>query len=135
MSMGSNENEEFGSQEATWTEEGVERQLRLAFAPIHKRALGLALGTGVGLSIALLTLVDLLMDREGMVPLSLLAQYFAGYEESWRGVVIGGFWGFVAGAVAGWFLAFCRNLFLGLWLLVVRSRNELARTRDFLDHI
>jgi hypothetical protein len=133
--MGSTENKEFGSQEPTWTEEGVERQLRFAFAPIHKRALGLALGTVVGLSISLLTLLDLLMDKEGVVPLSLLAQYFAGYDESVRGVVIGGFWGFVVGAVAGWFLAFARNVFLGLWLLVVRSRNELARTRDFLDHI
>jgi hypothetical protein len=118
-----------------WTDEQVEQQLGLAFAPIHKLAFGVALGTVIGLSISLFTVVDLLMDREGVATLSLLSQYLAGYEESWLGVVVGGFWGFGVGAVAGWFLAFVRNLLLGLWLLVVRSRAELDATRDFLDHI
>jgi hypothetical protein len=107
----------------------------LAFAPLHKRAFGVAIGTAVGLALLLANVASLVLDPAGRLDLSLLAQYFAGYSVSWTGAIVGAGWGFIVGFVAGWFTAFVRNLVLATWLLVVRARAELAATGDFLDHI
>ncbi len=115
--------------------ERVERVVALAFAPMHKEALGVALGIVLGLLVALATVAGLALDPDGRVPLELLAQYFAGYERSITGALIGSAWGLFVGFIAGWFLAFLRNLFLATWLLVIRARAEWAATRDFLDHM
>jgi hypothetical protein len=32
-------------------------------------------------------------------------------------------------------LCFVHNFTIGLWLLVVRARRDIAQTRNFLDHI
>ncbi len=40
-----------------------------------------------------------------------------------------------AGFLFGWFAAFCRNLVLAAFLLIIRSRAKRHKTRDFLDHI
>jgi hypothetical protein len=44
-------------------------------------------------------------------------------------------WGFLVAFVAGWFLAFCRNLALAIIAFAIRTRAELSATRNFLDHI
>lgn len=113
----------------------ADRTLRLAFAPIHKRAFGVAVGVTAGLAIFLVTALRLLTGPEGVTYLSLLSQFLAGYEESWTGAVIGLGWGFAVGFVAGWFAAFVRNLVLVTYLFLVRTRADLLATRDFLDHI
>lgn len=113
----------------------ADRTLRLAFAPIHKRAFGVAVGVTAGLAVFLLTAFRLLAVPEEVTYLSLLSQFLAGYEESWTGAVIGLAWGFVVGFVAGWFAAFVRNLVLATYLFAVRTRADLLATRDFLDHI
>ena len=109
--------------------------LLLAFAPIHKRAFGTAVGTAVALTIALLTVAGVLLDPAGHGHLGLLGQYLAGYSVSWAGVFVGAAWGFFVGFIAGWFAAFSRNLAVAVWIFVVRARAELRATRDFLDHI
>jgi hypothetical protein len=98
-------------------------------------AFGVAMGTAVGLVIFAATAATLLLDARDRVPLSLLGQFLAGYEESWPGAFVGLGWGFVVGAVFGWFVAFVRNLLLAVWLLWARARADLSATRDFLDHI
>lgn len=113
----------------------VDRTLRLAFAPVHKMAFGLAVGVTTGLTLFLVTAVRLLVGPDGVTELVLLSQFLAGYEESWAGAVVGLAWGIVVGFVAGWFAAFVRNLVLASYLFVVRTRAELLATRDFLDHI
>jgi hypothetical protein len=112
-----------------------ERQLELAFAPVHKRAFGTAVGLVVGLGVLFVTVLSLILDPEQQFPLTLLGQYFAGYDVSWTGALIGAGWGLFVGFVAGWFLAFARNLVLAAWVFMVRTRAELRATRDFLDHI
>jgi len=109
--------------------------LRLAFAPLHKRAFGMAVGTAAGLLIALVTAFHVLFIPPDTVRLDLLGQYFYGYRVSWAGVFIGGAWGFGVGFVMGWFAAFCRNLALAVSVFITRTRAELGQTRDFLDHI
>ena len=49
--------------------------------------------------------------------------------------LIGGAWMFFIGFVWGWFLAFCRNLVLAIWLISVHVRADVAASRVFLDHI
>lgn len=111
-----------------------ERALQLAFLPLYKRAFGVAAGVTLGLIIFVATLIQLVRVGSGD-PLELLSQYFYGYTVSVRGAFIGLGWGFVAGFAIGFFFAFCRNLAVATTLLIVRTRAELARMRDFLDHI
>lgn len=107
----------------------------LVFAPLHKRALGTAIGAVVGLLIFGITVFHVVLQPEPAIRLHLLGQYFWGYEVSWSGAFIGLFWGFVTGFVAGWFTAFVRNLVIATLLFVGRAREELRATRGFLDHI
>ena len=107
--------------------------LALAFAPLDKRAFGVALGCAAGLVFFAATAIVLLRDAN--VSLHLLAQYFYGYTVTWGGAFVGLLWGFVVGFVAGWFIAFCRNLALAISIFISRTRGELGATADFLDHI
>jgi hypothetical protein len=119
----------------TDSEDVLPSAIALAFAPLHKRAFGIAIGLAVGLTVLLVTAAYLLRHPEHGVGLELLAQYFKGYSVSWPGALVGFFWGFVVGYVGGWFLAFCRNLVIAVSIFVIRAKSELNQTRDFLDHI
>jgi hypothetical protein len=119
---------------ATREEADASAELSLAFAPIHKRAFGVAVGTATGLLLFAITLFHLLLDPEMPNP-ELLANYFYGYRVSWLGLAVGTAWGFVVGFVGGWFVAFCRNVVIAVSVFVTRTRAELAQTREFLDHI
>lgn len=107
----------------------------LAFAPLHKRAFGVATGAVSALLIFAVTAIYLLRDPHPGFQLDLLGQFFSGYTVSWTGAVIGAAQAFVAGFVMGWFLAFTRNLVLAAMLFAGRTRSELEATRDLLDHI
>lgn len=111
------------------------RQDALAFAPLHKRHFGTAIGAAAALVVCTLTLLDLAVNTGDAGPVGLLQQYFAGYTVSLRGVVIGGLWAFFVGWVAGWFVAFCRNFALAATVFWVRAKANLRASRDFLDHI
>ena len=106
-----------------------------AFAPLHKRAFGVATGVAGATLMALLTVAGILLPRGREFPLHLLRQYFEGYSVTWPGVVVGAAWGFGVAFVAGWFAAFCRNLTLAISAFVIRTKAEIASTREFLDHI
>ncbi len=107
-----------------------------AFAPLHKAALGGAVGAAAALVTLALTVSSLLRGIGGHSShLGLLSEYFYGYSVSWLGAPVGTFWAFVVGFVAGWFTAFCRNLVIAVALFLTRTRAELAANRDFLDHI
>ncbi len=110
-------------------------ELLLAFAPLHKRALGIALGLVGGSLVFVATAFHIVALDGRREPIYLLSQYFAGYDVTWKGAFIGFFWGFVALFVFGWFAAFLRNLTLATLVFVERTREELRQTRDFLDHI
>lgn len=116
-------------------EQRIVRRVELAFAPLHKAALGVAAGVVFGGIIALLTLLDLALDPRHQMPLVLLSQYFFGYTVSPFGALIGGAWGSVVGFVAGWFVAFSRNAVMALWVIYFRARAEWQRSHDFLDYI
>ena len=106
-----------------------------AFAPLHKRAMGTAVGVAAAIIVFLGTAIPLLRRGHQHISLDLLQTYFRGYSESWRGAVIGAAWGGFVGFVLGWFVAFSSNVVLAIRLLTLRARAEYAQTRDFLDHI
>src|SRR5262245_27429832 len=114
--------------------DSVNRVFERVFAPVHKRALGVAVGLTVALVVMVVTIFHVIAEPSD-VPIHLISQYFYGYDITWQGAFVGGWWGFVAGFVAGWFLAFVRNLMVARWVFVVRAKATLAQTQDFLDHI
>ena len=107
----------------------------LAFAPLHRLALGLASGIVLG---GLLFIATLLQTINGMKPdkgLGLLKQFFWGYSVSPGGAFIGLLWAFVVGFALGWIFSLFRNLAVWIWLTAVRSRAEMNQYSDFLDHL
>ena len=106
-----------------------------ALGPAHKRALGAALGIVCGAGVFLITAFHVVLHPTDAIEIGLLAQYFYGYEVSWPGAFVGLFWGCATGFVAGWFLAFVRNFVIGVRVTLLRDKAELARMKDFLDHI
>lgn len=110
-------------------------ELALAFAPVHKRAFGMATGAGAALLVALATVLHLVRSPNDPYPLSLLSEFFYGYTVSPRGILVGSAWAGFAAFTFGWFLAFLRNLTVATMLFISRTRAELDATRDFLDHI
>jgi len=110
--------------------------IRLAFAPLHKRAFGLAIGVASAVVIAGATLIYLVrVDLNQGPGLWLLQNYLAGYSVSVAGALIGAAWGLFIGFIAGWFFAFCRNLSIAVSVFFFRLKAELNQSRDFLDHI
>jgi hypothetical protein len=118
--------------------EGVDpeigQEMLLAFAPIHKRAFGMAVGLTMGTLVFLVTVYSVL--RPGTpVFVYLLSEYFLGYSVSWTGALVGFAWAWFAFFVAGWFAAFVRNAAIAVNIWIGYARAELSDTRDFLDHI
>jgi hypothetical protein len=107
----------------------------LAFAPVYKTMFGIAVGTACAVFVLAFTVFHLLLSREQQIAPLLLAQYFYGYTASARGLIVGPAWGFAVGFVMGWFVAFCRNMVIAVSVFMLRTRAELAQTREFLDHI
>ena len=107
--------------------------LAKAFAPIHKSALGTAVGIALGGSMALLTAFHYVVRPVNAPDVGLLSHYFYGYSVSAEGIGVGFVWGFVAGFVTGWFIGFVRNLTLNAWLFVLRIQAHLAG--PFLDDL
>jgi putative flippase GtrA len=101
---------------------------------VHKTALGCAVGVMAGVGLFLLTAVHVALGAAGP-DLSLLNQYFAGYSVSWPGAIVGLAWGLTVGFIAGWLLGFVHNFTMSFWVFIVRTRNDLSRTRNFLDHL
>ena len=110
-------------------------QLRLAFAPVHVRAFGLATGFVSALLVAAVTLFHYFYRPTGALDLGLLGQYFIGYDVSLRGVLVGFCWGGMTGGVLGLGLAFARNAGIRSVLALIRARAERQKMDDFLDSI
>ena len=110
-------------------------QIALSFAPAHKRAMGIAVGSAAGIACLALTAAPLIWGRPEALRLELLSQYFYGYEVSWRGALLGTAWAWCTGCVMGWFFAVMRHELLAFRLVILKARAELSQTRDFMDHI
>ncbi len=136
---------------STVTEELAELppRLRDSFAPLRKRAMGLAVGLTSSLLFFGITAYHLVFQPEVPAHLEnhpfegdpvghlwLLVQYFPGYDPvSWEGAFAGFAWGLGAGFVLGFGGAALRNAVVASWLFVVRMRGNLDANKGFLDQI
>ncbi len=113
----------------------IPAELLLAFAPLHRLAMGVAVGVVFGGLVFLVTIVQAIRG-EGLGPnLWLLGHFFIGYRVTIPGAFVGLLWGFGVGFVLGWGFALLRNMIVWIWLTVIRSRAEMEQYRDFLDHL
>jgi hypothetical protein len=114
--------------------EELPRELQLAFAPLHKRAFGMAVGLTAGGLLFVVTVYAIFVPNPSEL-LALIANYFPGYSVSWLGALIGLAWATFTFFIAGWFCAFMRNLVIVASIWLARTRADLDAARDFLDHI
>lgn len=113
----------------------VDSPLIRAFAPLHRSALGVAVGVVLGSLIFAVTLVSMSHGLHTSTSLALLGQYFIGYTVTLPGSLIGLAWGFGVGFVLGWTIALLRNLAVWVFLVGLRSRAEMDQYSDLLDHL
>jgi len=118
------------------TKPGLPEPVVLAFARLHKRGLGVAMGVAFALGLWLLTMILVVKGGYPIGPtLGLLGHYFPGYTVTFVGAFIGLFWGFIAGFLLGGSFALLHNFFVWAWLVVIRSKAEMEQYGDFLDHM
>ena len=111
-------------------------ELRTAFAPLVKNALGLAVGVIFAAFLSGLALHWMVRDPAAALSVWLLGDNFLpGYAPSVPGALFGGLWGLLIGFAVGWSLAVCRNLFISVWVALVAARERLRANREFLDEI
>ena len=91
--------------------------LNEVFAKYDPVALGVAVGTMLGLFVFLATASLLLKGGENVGQnLALLGNYFIGYEVTWSGSFIGFLWGTGTGYVIGFLTAICINIVVSIHL-------------------
>ena len=66
--------------------------------------------------------------------LSLLSQYFIGYEVTFRGSLIGAVYGLMSGFVIGFLIASLRNLIVRAYLHLIRFKSTFTAVNDYIDN-
>lgn len=106
-----------------------------ALARLDGLALGISIGTLLGLLVFLATIILVLKGGEQIGPnLGLLSNYFIGYEVTLRGSVIGLLYGFGFGFALGWLIALLRNGSVSVYTQSMRLKGSVNAVNDFLDH-
>lgn len=113
----------------------MEEQLLLtAFADIRPVPMGFSVGIVAGTALFLATAV--LVVRGSLLPgepvgpmLNLLNNFFPGYRVSWTGALLGWFYGFLNGFLAGATTAALVNLSHRIYLSLHRRRSRSTRSR------
>ena len=107
----------------------------VGLGPVHKVALGIAVGALSGLAVFAVTVFHVVLKPRNALDIGLLSQYLTGYSVSWHGAFVGLLWGVLIGFVAGWFVAFIRNVVIAIRVFTIKGKADLAQSRDFLDRI
>ena len=117
-------------------EKSEDKVIEVAFAKIDPLALGVAVGVVSGLGIFLASAVLLLKGGPVVGPmLSLLRNYFIGYDVTWTGAFLGLVEAGLAGGVIGATAAGLRNWALKVYAKIVRWRGEREERRHLLDKL
>jgi hypothetical protein len=106
-----------------------------SLAKLDGVALGTAMGVLFGLIIFLATNFLLYKGGDVIGPnLSLLSQFFHGYEVSFRGSLVGLFYGMIRGFASGWLLAFARNFVLAVYVHLLKLKGSVSAVNDYIDN-
>ena len=111
-------------------EASLEELLRKAFARYDPTALGVAVGTVLAAGLFFATLVLLLSGEPYGPNLSLIGNYFLGYNVSWGGMLVGTLEAALGGFALGWIIARAINLLVGAYETSLRRRLQLSDTLD-----
>ncbi len=131
-----NEEKSYLEEERTVKEVPVvpEKVLIRVFARMDKFAFAVAVGAVCGLLVFSATMW--IISRGGDVlnsHLRLLGQYFIGYTVTARGGFIAFGYSFFWGFLFGWLFAYLRNLFLAIYIYIIKRKVELLSLKDFFD--
>lgn len=114
--------------------EYTERMLAEAFGKIDRVALGLACGLCLGLALFVVTIALVVKGGETVGPhLTLLSQFYIGYEVSILGSLIGFAYAFVTGFAAGWVIGFVHYVVTATYLFLIRFWVNLTQATDYID--
>ena len=114
----------------------VDNVLPEAFPKLDPLALGMSLGTVLGVGLMLATYFILLRGGEVMgETLSLLNQFYPGYTVTAVGGLVGFLYAFVTGFVLGGGYAFLRNAMTALYLVSLHRSAQQSAMRQFFEHI
>lgn len=112
----------------------LEALLREAFAHYDPIALGIAVGSVCSLGLLLATALLLVRGGDPLGPmLSLLGNYFMGFEVSWPGAIVGAIEALIGGFALGYSSARLINISIESYEASVRRKIELERTLDPLE--
>jgi uncharacterized membrane protein len=113
----------------------AEQLIIQSLAKLDPLALGIALGCLFSLFILTMTNILVLKGGEFVGPnLSLLNQFFIGYEVSAFGSLVGALYGFVFGFVIGWLIAEMRNACVSLYVNYVKFKSNFSTINKFIDN-
>ncbi len=114
----------------------VEEVLDGAFPKLDPLALGLSLGTVLGVGLMLATWFLLLRggDTSGKT-LTLLSEFYPGYAVTAVGGLLGLLYGLLTGFLMGWGYAFLRNAATALYLVSLYRSAQQSAMRQFFEHI
>jgi hypothetical protein len=125
----------YAEDDLTGLKDPTERIIVQSLAKLDGTALGIALGLLGGLVIFVAT--NFLVYKGGDIVgpnLSLLAQFFPGFEVSILGSFIGFFYGMITGFVVGWLIAFLRNITVTLYIHIVKLKSSMSAVNDYIDN-
>lgn len=110
--------------------------IEAAFARLDPVALGAASGIVLGVAVFLATAALLLKGGPVVGPtLSLLSNYFIGFEVTWVGALIGLIEAAIAGFALGYLGALLRNWGMASYASLLRRRAEAELNRDLLEKL
>ena|SRR6185436_16114841 len=112
----------------------AERIIVQSLARLDGVALGVALGL-LGGSLIFVT-TNFLIWKGGDVigpNLSLLAQFFPGFEVSRLGSLIGFFYGLISGFTLGWLTAALRNFAVAVYIHIQKLKSSMSAVNDSID--
>jgi protoporphyrinogen oxidase len=113
-----------------------EEIIEFVFARLDPVALGVAVGTVMGLVIFMATLVLVLKGGSVVGPgLALLGNYLIGFEVTWSGSLVGLVEGGLGGFAIGYVSASLRNWGMTTYAHYMRWRGEVIRRRNLLDKV
>ncbi len=114
----------------------VQQVMAATFAKLDRKAMGLSAGITAGLALFVATLFLVLKGGASVgTHLSLLSQYFPGYDVTLSGSFLGLAYGLLCGFIGGWLFAFLRNMFVFLYFACARRSAEREIIQNLFHYL
>jgi hypothetical protein len=106
-----------------------------SLAKLDVIAMGVSVGLLFGMIVFLATNILILKGGADVGRnLSLLGQFFIGYEVTFVGSLSGFFWGFASGYILGSLVALLRNFIVSAYLFLLKLKSSFTAVNDYIDN-